>query len=307
MPGIGTINNWHSFYQSIRDASWPDCNSFEELDQLPSAIQREIRQVHIPNMQAAESARQQQLDQIDQAVQIPYVNSTTQFELAAETPEQIDQLYINADVDYYQDRTEHQLDRELDCNGIRLRYHNSMECGGVKRADMFRQVLDIITPGHQYEHCLEWCSGAGFIGYSLLGAGVCAQLDLCDIWKPALDAAEQATPEERRARTWHIRRLQDIPEGNTYDLVIGSPPWFPNQLIIKDRTTCDPGLNIHREFFQDVGAYLKPGGRILLIEGQTYIGPRDLQPMLDNNGLEIVQVLIGDDDWHWFPVIQKKA
>ena len=82
----------------------------------------------------------------------------------------------------------------LEFNGVdqflRLGDNPSMEFGGILRAPMFLEILEKIDKSKKYDHCLEWCSGPGFIGYSILSAGICSRLDLADIWKPALDAAK---------------------------------------------------------------------------------------------------------------------
>ena len=297
-------NEWRDFYRSISDTTWPVCAQPEDVVNLPNSVQQEIVKVHIPNLIAnTKENKQHQHAQPLKDWRGPETNHS--LTLAASTPNEVDKLYNFEKVDYYNQRTSIPPTHEVDCGGITVKYHVSMECGGIRRKEFFVNALDIIAPGKVFEHCLDWCSGPGFIGYTILGTNHCQKLDLADIYAPSLEASQSAEPAEQRATPWHIQRLSDVPEGNSYDLIVGAPPWFPGQLILKQRTTCDSQLKIHQEFFQDVGAYLKPGGVIILIEGQTYLGPRDLEPLLRPNGLEIKQVLMAHDDWHWFPVIQR--
>lgn len=48
-PGNNSISkNWHGFYQSIRDPSWPSCDSISDFPGLPAIIQEEILNVFLP-------------------------------------------------------------------------------------------------------------------------------------------------------------------------------------------------------------------------------------------------------------------
>ena len=40
------LDRWQASYQAVRDPSWPDCNGFEDFQQLPEVIQRECREQH---------------------------------------------------------------------------------------------------------------------------------------------------------------------------------------------------------------------------------------------------------------------
>jgi methylase of polypeptide subunit release factors len=284
--GFDTLE-WQDFYNTVRDSSWPNCDRFEDLQHLPWAIQQEIFWQHLPHVLAQQQENKFKLT------------------LTADSAAEVQILANQTLKDFYHDDRDLELTHSVNCHGIDVRYHPSMECGGIVRSDLFLQVLDMVASDQQFQHCLEWCSGPGFIGYNLLGAGVCAQLDLADIWQPSLRAA-QAVAAPHTARTWHIRRLADIPSTCSYDLIVGNPPWFTGHLMGYVRNTCDPDLNIHRQFFLDAKQRLNPDGMILLCEGQTYVGPRDFQAMLDAAGLEITQVLQCSDRWHWFAVIRHR-
>lgn len=283
---LWTKYSWSDFYHDIRDESWPDCNTFQDLSNLPKGIQSEILWQHLPNLlNSSPSVVDCKLEQIASSIQ------------------QVHDL-VNAPLsDYYLDTTELELTHSANCNGITIPYHPSMEAGGILRAPMFLKILDMVAPNRQFDHCLEWCSGPGFIGYSILGHGRCQTLDLADIWEPALLAAEQVIGCNP-AKTWHIRRISDISDSIRYDLIVGNPPWFPGNLIRQARVVSDPGLKIHREFFQDAQRYLAPDGIIILVEGQTYTGPGDFLPLLENTGLELAQVVSSQDRHHWFAIIQ---
>jgi len=44
MPGFD--HDWHASYQSIRDQSWPDCDTIDQWSDLPTQIQQECEQLH---------------------------------------------------------------------------------------------------------------------------------------------------------------------------------------------------------------------------------------------------------------------
>jgi methylase of polypeptide subunit release factors len=208
--------------------------------------------------------------------------------------------------DYYLDDENLDLPDEFVYGNTKIKYNQSMECGGIVRAPMFLDVLKIIDQERTYSNCLEWCSGPGFIGYSILEKGYCSTLDLADIWKPALRAAE-GVETKKKATTWHIRRLSDIKPIKKYDLIVANPPWFTGQLLNQERTSCDPGLRITKQFFDDVRQYLSNDGIIIIVEGQTYTGPGDFDKMITKNGLELSNLFVCNDGIHWFMVIRHKT
>jgi hypothetical protein len=285
---------WSQFYHNIRNSNWPDCYNFEDLKLLPHDIQLEILNKHLsflfnntyPNVSG-------------------YLKESLTLTQLARTSEEINQLCNTPVVDYFLDDFKLPLTSEINCQGITIKYHPFMECGGILRAPMFIESLSLIAPNRVFNRCLEWCSGPGFIGFSLLGKGLCKQLDLADIWQPSLDAA-QNVEVSCNVNTWHIRELSDIHPSQKYDLIVGNPPWFPGNLLQSNRLTCDPGLLTLKKFLSDAKNYLTPNGMIVLIEGQTYTGPKDIVNVLDNTGLQLTQVLAYNDNWHWFAVIEHK-
>ena len=47
---VDITNSWIEYYTAVRDPSWPECNSFDEIDKLPEFIQHEIRASYqLPN------------------------------------------------------------------------------------------------------------------------------------------------------------------------------------------------------------------------------------------------------------------
>jgi methylase of polypeptide subunit release factors len=206
-------------------------------------------------------------------------------------------------LDYYLDRTDFQLTHIADCGGAQVPFHPSMTANGHVHWKMFLKVIEMIAPDKIFNHCLDWCSGPGFIGYSILSKGYCKQLDLADVWLPALNASQmvQGCPP---ARAWHIQRLNDIPSDVKYDLIVGNPPWSSGHIIDQNRKNCDPKFRIHQHFFEDVKKYLSPQGTIILLEELTYSGPSDFLPFLEHSGLKITKIIANYQHNYWFPIIQ---
>ena len=208
--------------------------------------------------------------------------------------------------DPYLDDDTLDLDKEFTCGNIQLKYNEKMYGRGPIVAPMFIHIIESLDKNRHYKNCLEWCSGPGFIGYSILEKGICSELDLADIWKPSLRAAENVETT-KKVTTWHIRKLSDIQPLKKYDLIVGNPPWNSGNLLGANGLHADPGLKIIRQFFCDVKKYLSKDGFIVIVEGQMYTGPKDFVEMIDENGLEMCKLFSCDDEWTWFMVIRHKA
>ena len=265
---------------------WPHCLNSEDVKHLPVEIQLKILHTHL-------------------YLSFPTEETSSLITQLAQSAQEIAQLCEPSDVDYFLDNPTLLLSHETECQGIKIKYHPSMEGGGIYRSPMFIEVLSLIAPNRIFNHCLEWCSGPGFIGFSLLGKGLCKQLDLADIWQPSLTAAK-AVKAPCNVDTWHIRNLCDIQPPRMYDLIVANPPWWPGNLLHNqhNRLGADPELTTLKKFFIDAKNYLTPDGIIVLIEGQTYTGPKDISNALVDTGLELTQVLERSDQWHWFVGIE---
>jgi hypothetical protein len=266
--------------------NWPHCLNSEDVKHLPVEIQLKILHTHL-------------------YLSFPTEETSSLITQLAQSAQEIVQLCEPLDVDYFLDNPTLLLSHETECQGIKIKYHPSMEGGGIYRSPMFIEVLSLIAPNRIFNHCLEWCSGPGFIGYSLLGKGLCKQLDLADIWQPSLTAAK-AVKAPCNVDTWHIRNLCDIQPPRMYDLIVANPPWWPGNLLQNqhNRLGADPDLAILKKFLKDAKNYLTPDGIIVLIEGQTYTGPKDISNALADTGLELTHVLERSDQWHWFVGIE---
>jgi 16S rRNA G1207 methylase RsmC len=75
----------------------------------------------------------------------------------------------------------------------------------------------------------EWCAGPGFIGFSMLGHGLCSSLCLADINPEAVRACQRTVSENGlsdRVSVYCSDNLLNIPATERWDLVVSNPPHF---------------------------------------------------------------------------------
>jgi hypothetical protein len=136
----------------------------------------------------------------------------------------------------------------------------------------------------------EFCSGPGFIGFSLLAEGLCDHLCLGDINPEALEAAKRTVREnklEDRVTLYRSDGLADIPETEKWDLVVANPPHFPRPAgrgVITD----DPGWKLHRLFYENIAIHLLDGGNIIFQENYLSSSESDFLPFFEPGGLSLV-------------------
>jgi SAM-dependent methyltransferase len=136
----------------------------------------------------------------------------------------------------------------------------------------------------------EWCAGPGFIGFSLLGFGLCDTLCLADINPDAVRASRRTVAENglaERVSVYQSNNLDDIGPSERWYLVVGNPPHFDWTQTGEARFG-DSGWNIHRRFFQSVGHFLKPGGVILIQENNHGSTVETFRQMIQEAGFSIV-------------------
>lgn len=174
-----------------------------------------------------------------------------------------------------------------------------MHGGGSAFGQNIISVVNTLYPGRIFNNCLEWCSGPGFIGFSLLAHDLIRNLYLGDIFKPALYACEQtikSLPERYKDRTFetiHMSSSADIPDGLKFDLITANPPhwdWSGSPYITRlfnSRINADNHWQIHQEFFKHIKQHLSDDGIILLQEQTWASGPTTFKKFVEDSGLKI--------------------
>lgn len=136
-----------------------------------------------------------------------------------------------------------------------------LDGGGSSQAGSFVEVLKPLLGDQPRERCLEWCSGPGFLGFSVLNRGLCQTLVLADINPRVAPGIERTIAEnglEGLVSYYISDNLRQVPKSLTFDLVLGNPPWAYRKIegLANPLIPNDPGWGIHREFFSTVGERL---------------------------------------------------
>ena len=221
--------------------------------------------------------------------------------------------------------------------GINVYYAGKLNGDGPIQAPHFIDFMRRLAPKHKFEKALEWCGGPGFIGFSLLGAGICKRLCIADINPDAIRFAKRTVKENRlqdKVSCYVSDNFDDIPESEKFDLIVSNPPnyyalnpkhrdfgEFANDLRPNDRKWA-----IHKKFYSQVSKWLLPGGLLVIQEvepfqTEVYVDgsgvPCDLRPrkpiidfkkMISAGGLQYVGcVPFNRLQFLWFVISQKKG
>jgi SAM-dependent methyltransferase len=181
--------------------------------------------------------------------------------------------------------------KQVDYGRTRVHFKKHLDGGGNDFGQDFIPFLELRQMPHQ-QRVFEWCSGPGFIGFSLLAHGLAETLCLADVNVEAVEACRRTVAENalaKRVSVYHSDNLKDIPDTERWDLIVSNPPHFADDWI-GDLRTYDEGWHLHREFFASVGRFLKPEGVIVLQENNRGSTPETFASMIDEAGLATVFV-----------------
>ncbi|OGM96141.1 MAG: hypothetical protein A3B86_02680 [Candidatus Yanofskybacteria bacterium RIFCSPHIGHO2_02_FULL_38_22b] len=179
-------------------------------------------------------------------------------------------------------------------NDIEVVYKENLHGGGIRFGQQFIPVVKEKF-GH-IDHVFEFCSGPGFIGFSLLANNLCDKLTVADINPEAIKVLNETISKnglESKVAAYLSDCLDAIPETEKWDLVVGNPPHVlakNEEEYKKDITLYDPQFNIHKKFYRDIRKFLKPTGSILLQEHTESTSVDDFKGMIEQNGLKIIDV-----------------
>lgn len=179
--------------------------------------------------------------------------------------------------------------RHVTYGDIRVSYKRYLDGGGSAFGqDYIPFLLDRGMP--RQSRIFEWCAGPAFIGFSLLGFGLCDTLCLADVNPDAVRACRRtigANGLKDRVSVYRSDNLDNIPETERWDLIVGNPPHF-DWTQVGERRFADSGWNIHRRFFNTVGRFLKRGGVVLIQENNHGSTVETFRQMIEDAGFSIV-------------------
>ena len=180
-------------------------------------------------------------------------------------------------------------------NKYRVQYDSWMDGGGTWFG---QEYVDIIKQRYQrqFARAYEWCSGPGYIGFSLLDHDVCNSLCLSDIYEPAINRVSETITINKltNVSAYHTGQVAGLPQHEKFNLVVANPPHFlecPGNDNYQ-RIAVDVDWAAHQEFFVNIGQHLLPNGVILLQENQAGSLRREaeFEQYINNAGLEITDV-----------------
>ena len=193
-------------------------------------------------------------------------------------------------------------------HGITVHYDSWMDGGGMWFGQDYISVIQQRYPKKTFNHCYEWCSGPGFIGFGLLDHGICECLCLSDIYKPAIDRVNQTIrnlPDQLQCHVgaYVTASVSELPITKQFDLVVANPPHFlqcPGDDHMQ-RIKVDVNWAAHRDFFTHIKRHLTPNGVILLQENQagSLNREQDFLPDIESAGLKVTAVF--DSDRYYAP------
>jgi hypothetical protein len=184
-------------------------------------------------------------------------------------------------------------------HGLTVCHAEELDGGGTAFGQQY--VYMVRNLFGQVGRVFEWCSGPGYIGYSLLANGLCDSLCLADVNPLAVDAASRTAKLngiEDKVSVYLSDNLDDIPPSEKWDLVVGNPPHFKEESgnhifpdAYKLRTVVE-NWRLHRRFYSAVKEHLAPQGAILLQENSIASCAEDFVPMIVGGGLSYLGTLM---------------
>jgi hypothetical protein len=284
-------NRWLQFYENIRDPSWPDCCNEHQFYKLPDHIQKEI------------------IDQHDGQRYVQLLDSDVEFfdpELHQHN------LYDTQPGSNYQKKFQVAPD-------FFVYYNNHLDGQGPTNGQDFANVIRYLYPGKKFRHCLDWCSGAGFIGFRVLADQLCDKVTLHDGFQPSIDACHftiDHMPDQYRDRVFTVcsDNIDWIDSAVRFDLVIGNPPprrhWldFPMESHCENidfhRLLVDPDWKCHHNFMKKIASKLSRDGAIIIKNPITWVSTQDYVPLLQESGLVMKKAFREKfNPWMWYIVI----
>jgi methylase of polypeptide subunit release factors len=202
------------------------------------------------------------------------------------------------------------IDKTVTMRGIDIHYNDELHVGPLSFDPIFVELLDFLYPEHSFDNCLDWCCGAGFIGFSLFGKRIIDKLTLLDIYSPAITACDKTISglNTDKIKTIQADSISKIEPENQYDLIVGNPPWMPQYVLFDDsgkmRRNTDPEFKIHHDFFRHARNYLTANGKIILLEGLFSSSPLDFKSVIEENGMIITKLIRSGGTGPYFIIIE---
>lgn len=188
------------------------------------------------------------------------------------------------------------FDSYMEFNGIRVYYTKELDGGGASFGQDYIDFIREHFPPQQ--RIFEWCSGPGFIGFSLLAHGLCNTLCLADINPLAIEACKKTIRKNRlegKVTVYLSDNLKNIPSSERWNLVVANPPHHKCKCVKKispEIIYLDKNWALHRQFYKDVGQFLDQDGSLVIQEGTLRSDVESFREMIESNGFSIIDTPI---------------
>jgi methylase of polypeptide subunit release factors len=184
---------------------------------------------------------------------------------------------------------------QFNASGIQVHYDSWMDGGGTWFGQEYVNIIQHRYPDRTFDRCYEWCSGPGYIGFSILANKLCCNLTLSDRFESAIVDAVATTVRTNQLQhcvsAYVGNSLSVLPDYEQFDLVVANPPHYlecPGDDNYQ-RIAVDINWQAHQDFFAYIGQHLTDDGVILLQENQagSLNGVEDFRPFIEGNNLKI--------------------
>lgn len=147
----------------------------------------------------------------------------------------------------------------------------------------------------KFSKVFEWCSGPGFIGFSLLSHNICDRLCFNDLHNPAIELINLTTNYKDNqcsdlVSAYLLKDLRLLPSFEMFDLVVSNPPHFNKNVSLLsygNRLGTDINWGSHRHFFKNIKSHLVKDGIILLQENRQGSTVKDFEDMIIESDLKV--------------------
>lgn len=150
--------------------------------------------------------------------------------------------------------------------------------GGTSFLKDYFDYFKTYYPNKTFNNALDWCAGAGFIGFGVLACDICNHITLLEKFDQACELMHKTIKDGNidNATVVHDDNIAVLKD--KYDLIIGNPPHFRQYHVLQKqhalfhtkedwvRIAVDKNWSIHREFFTNIKNKMTPDCLILLLE-----------------------------------------
>jgi UDPglucose 6-dehydrogenase len=158
-------------------------------------------------------------------------------------------------------------------NNLKVSFPNHVDGGGYELID---EVISLIerTGKDKYAYALDWCSGYGPWGFSILTSNKADKVMFNDIYSVAIETVTNnadALGLSNRIKTIVGSTMSDLPNTEKFDLVVANPPHSSSDVHVTDLNTkriiVDIDFAAQKDFYTNIRKYLTDDADIYISAG----------------------------------------